>query len=178
MQRQHPGQPLALCLSKAALTMLFPLWGGWQGSPAASWPQAAILDLQSQHVDPACLIQGAVASGAPEQTGRVCHNAVGATSSLGPWRLDAQSGILQGGMQRRRAGDSLGLVYLMPCWELAGGTELWKLICQVKPGALEVHESFPSGLSCVSLSSTWCPLHHICGSCVLGYGIPVPPGVS
>lgn len=39
---------------------------------------------------------------------------------------------------KRKLLNSLGLVYLVPCWELAGGTELWKLLCQVKPGALGV----------------------------------------
>lgn len=93
MQCQHPGQALALCLSKAALTIHLPLWGGWQGSPAA------ILDLQTQHVDSACLIQGAVASGPPET-----YSAMGLTSSLGHWRLGAKLGILQGGMQEETAG--------------------------------------------------------------------------
>lgn len=82
--------------------MHFPLWGGWQESPAASWPQAANLDLQTQHVDSACLIQGAVASGPPEQAGRdtQCH---GSDLLPGAWRLGAKSGILQGGMQEKTA---------------------------------------------------------------------------
>lgn len=79
---------------------------------------------------------------------------------------------------KRKLLDALGLVYPVLCPDLAGGTELWKLLSQVKPGALGVHESFPSGLSCAKLSSSWCPGHHMCGSHVLGCGVPLPPGVK
>lgn len=79
---------------------------------------------------------------------------------------------------KRKLMDALGLVYLVPCWDLAGGTELWKLLSQVKLGALGVHEDFPSGPSCAKLSSSWCPGHHVCGSCVLGCGVLVPPDVK
>lgn len=46
---------------------------------------------------------------------------------------------------------TLGFVDVMPCWELAGGTDLWKLLPQVMPGALgsvrafEVASVMPDG---------------------------------
>lgn len=50
------------------LSQCISLWGR---SPAASWPRAANLHLQMEiKMDSACLIQGAVASGPPEQAGR------------------------------------------------------------------------------------------------------------
>lgn len=49
---------------------------------------------------------------------------------------------------------TLGLFDLVSCWDLAGGTDLWKLLSQVKPGALEIRESFPSGLGYAMLSSS------------------------
>lgn len=166
-----PGR--AVSASRAALGSLpvkkkthCPLWGAWQGSPAASWPQAAKLELQTQPVGSVCLIQGAVASGAPEQAGRDTQ-CCGSDSA--PWAVVLNQGSLKEGFKRKLL-DGLGLVHLVPCWELAGGTELWKLLCQVKPGALGVQESFASGLSCAKLSSSWYPLHLMCRSCVLGCG--------
>lgn len=62
MQCQHPGQALVLCLSKAALPFVGRLAGVTCSSLAAGSNPGS--------PDPACLIQGAVASGAPEQAGR------------------------------------------------------------------------------------------------------------
>lgn len=69
---------------------------------------------------------------------------------------------------------ALGLVDVVPCGEVAGGTSLWKLLPQVKPGALGIRETFPSGLRYAELRSSCCPLYRVCRSCVLGHGILVP----